>query len=143
MALTLLILLGEFLFIFWPAAKSVRFTLTELLLAEKKAKKMAFDADELNKEKEKSLQELSALTKVMDDTLLFARILPNGTLVHMGNKFSYLFSFSKFNDSQLFWSVLSANENEQQAIENIISRYKQTGWQGEVKATSKKEMLFG
>ena len=48
MVLTLLILLGEFLFIFWPTAKSVRATLTQLLSAEKKAKKMAFNADELS-----------------------------------------------------------------------------------------------
>ncbi len=138
MALTLLILLGEFIYIFWPAAKSVRYTLKELLSAEGKAKKMAFDADELSKEKEKSIQELSALTRAMDDTLLFARISPNGALVHMGNKFSHLFSFSKFNDSALFWNVLSTDENEQETIENIISKHKKTGWQGEVKATTKK-----
>lgn len=138
MALTLLILLGEFIYIFWPAAKSVRYTLKELLSAEGKAKKMAFDADELSKEKEKSIQELSALTRAMDDTLLFARISPNGALIHMGNKFSRLFSFSKFNDSALFWNVLSTDEHEQEAIENIISKHKKTGWQGEVKATTKK-----
>ncbi|GAL71282.1 two-component sensor histidine kinase [Jejuia pallidilutea] len=42
MALTLLILLGEFIYIFWPAAKSVRYTLKELLAAEGKAKKNGF-----------------------------------------------------------------------------------------------------
>jgi signal transduction histidine kinase len=136
-ALTLLILLGEFLFIFWPAAKSVKSTLAELLLAEKRAKKMAFDADELSKAKEKSIQELSALSRAMDDTLLFARILPNGSVVHMGNKFSRLFDFSKFNDATLFWMVLSTEEQEQMVIEDIINKHKKTGWQGEVKATSK------
>ncbi|PWH82023.1 histidine kinase [Algibacter marinivivus] len=136
-ALTLLILLGEFLFIFWPAAKSVKSTLAELLFAEKRAKKMAFDADELSKAKEKSIQELSALSRAMDDTLLFARILPNGSLVHMGNKFSRLFKFSKFNDVTLFWTVLSTEDQEQFVIEDIINKHKKTGWQGEVKATTK------
>lgn len=135
--LTLLILLGEFLFIFWPAAKSVRYTLAELLFAEKRAKKMAFDADELSKAKEKSIQELSALSRAMDDTLLFARILPNGSLVHMGNKFSRLFKLTKFNDNALFWNVLSSVETEREIIENIITKHKKTGWQGEVKATCK------
>ncbi|TBN06819.1 histidine kinase [Hyunsoonleella flava] len=136
-SLTLLILLGEFLFIFWPAAKSVRYTLKKLLSAERRAKKMAFDADELSKAKEKSIQELSALTRAMDDTLLFARITPSGNMVHIGNKFSHLFSFSKFNNAELFWNVLSHKENEQEAIENIITKYKKTGWQGEVKGTTK------
>lgn len=138
-ALTLLILLGEFLFIFWPAAKSVKMTLAELLFAEKRAKKMAFDADELSVAKEKSIKELRALSKAMDDTLLFARILPNGNVVHMGNKFSRLFKFPKFNQTAMFWDVLSTVENEKLAIEDIIEKYKKTGWQGEVKATTKND----
>ncbi|SFZ93645.1 Signal transduction histidine kinase [Flaviramulus basaltis] len=137
MALTLLILLAEFLFIFWPTAKTVRSTLSELLNAEKHAKKMAFDADVLSVSKEKSIKELRALTHAMDDTLLFARISPNGNIVHMGNKFSRLFKFSKFNNKAAFWNVLSVVENEQQNIENIIIKHKKTGWQGEVKGTTK------
>ena len=135
--LTLLILLGEFLFIFWPAAVSVKSVLADLLLAEKQAKKMAFDADELSKAKEKSIQELSALSRAMDDTLLFARILPDGNIVHMGNKFSRLFKFSSFKEGNLFWNVLSTEEHEQLIVENLILNNKKTGWQGEVKATTK------
>ena len=136
MVLTLLILLAEFLFIFWPTAKSVKSTLAELLIAEKKAKKMAFDADELSISKEKSIKELRALSHAMDETLLFARITPNGTLVHMGKKFSRLFKFAKFSNSANFADILSINENEQLEIENLIAKYKKTGWQGEVKATT-------
>ena len=137
MALTLLILLGEFLFIFWPTAKTVRATLSELLQAEKRAKKMAFDADELSVSKEKSIKELRALTHAMDETLLFSRISPSGNVVHMGNKFSRLFKFSKFSKTAIFWKVLSTEENEQLIIENIVNKHKKTGWQGEVKATTK------
>ncbi|WP_298778990.1 ATP-binding protein [uncultured Polaribacter sp.] len=137
MFLTLLILLGEFLFIFWPTAKSVKATLTQLLLAEKNAKKMAFDADELSLAKEKSIKELRALSHAMDETLLFARISSNGNLIHMGNKFSRLFKLSKFKKDTLFWNALSNNENEQLIIENLIIKHKKTGWQGEVKASVK------
>ncbi|TNJ42919.1 type IV pili methyl-accepting chemotaxis transducer N-terminal domain-containing protein [Tamlana fucoidanivorans] len=136
-ALTLIILLGEFLFIFWPAAKSVKSILADLLLAESRAKKMAFDADILSAAKEKSIRELRALSRAMDDTLLFARILPNGSVVHMGNKFSRLFNYSKFNDNVLFWNVISPNENERVVIEDLIVKHKKTGWQGEVKAGTK------
>ena len=135
--LTLLILLGEFLFIFWPAAKSVKSILSDLLTAEKHAKKMAYDADILSISKEKSIKELRALSRAMDDTLLFARILPNGTIVHMGNKFSRLFKYSKFNDATMIWDVLSHIETEQLAIEDVITKNIKTGWQGEVKATTK------
>lgn len=135
-ALTLLILLGEFLFIFQPAANSVKSVLANLLLAEKKAKKMAFDADQLSEAKEKSIKELRALSRAMDDTLLFARIIPNGDVVHMGNKLSRLLKYSKFNESKPFWEILSKDENEKLFLESIISKYKKTGWQGEVKGTT-------
>lgn len=137
MVLTLLILLAEFLFIFWPTAKSVKATLFELLLAEKKAKKMAFDADELSAAKEKSIKELRALSHAMDETLLFARISQSGSIIHIGNKFSRLFKISRFKQDILFWKFLSSDKNEQLKIEELVSKYKKTGWQGEVKATTK------
>lgn len=140
MALTLLILLGEILFIFWPAAKSVKVILSELIFAEKRAKKMAFDADELSVAKEKSVKELRALSHAMDETLLFARISASGNLIHMGNKFSRLFKISKFKQEMLFWKVLSTNESEQVLIEVLINQHKKTGWQGEVKATLKNDI---
>lgn len=137
MTLTLLILLGEFVFIFWPTAKSVRATLSELLQAEQKAKKMAFDADELSLTREKSIKELRALSHAMDDTLLFARISPKGHVIHIGNKFSRLFNFSSFNNEVLFWNVLSNKESEQLVIEDVVFKHKKTGWQGEIKASTK------
>jgi signal transduction histidine kinase len=137
MALTLLILLAELLFIFWPTAVTVKNSLAELLEAEKKAKKMAFDADVLSEAKEKSIKELRALTHAMDETLLFARIHSNGTVVHIGNKFSRLFKFSKFNANMNFSEVLSSQESDQTIIDDLISKHKKTGWQGEVKGLTK------
>lgn len=137
MILTLLILLAEFLFIFWPTAKSVKATLSELLLAERRAKKMAFDADELSLAKEKSIKELRALSHAMDETLLFARISPSGNVIHIGNKFSRLFKLSKFKQNVLFWNFLSTDKSEQEKIEKLIAKHRKIGWQGEVKATTK------
>ncbi|KJD36577.1 histidine kinase [Tamlana sedimentorum] len=136
---TLSVLLLEFLFIFWPTAKNIRATLADLLRAESKAKQMAIEADELSIAKEKSIRELRALNYAMDETLLFARITPSGSLVHMGKKFSRLFKVSRFSTSASFAEVLSVNENEQVLIENIVSKHKKIGWQGEVKATTKDE----
>lgn len=136
MVITLLLLLGEFLFVFWPTAKTVKNSLSELLEAEKRAKKMAFNADVLSVAKEESVKELRALSHAMDETLLFARIAPNGVIIHMGNKFSRLFKFTKFGSNALFSQVISTQHNEQQFMENIITDHKKTGWQGDVKATT-------
>lgn len=142
MAVTLLLLLGEFLFIFWPTAKTVKNSLSELLAAEKRAKKMAFDADVLSEAKEKSVKELRALSHAMDETLLFSRITPTGVVVHMGNKFSRLFKFHKFENNALFSEVISIHEKEREIIDGIISKYKKTGWQGDVKVTTKEDIII-
>ena len=134
---TLLILLGEFLFIFCPTAKTIKTTLSELLRAEKKAKKMAYEADELSIAKEKSIKQLRGLNRAMDETLLFARTTQSGDLIHLGKKFSYLFNYNGFQNSSNFAEILSPIKNEQIIIENILSENKKTGWQGEVKATTK------
>lgn len=135
-ALTLFILLLELLFVFWPTAKTVKNTISKLLKSEKKAVRMAFEADELSAAKEKSIKELRALTRAMDETLLFARIKPNGTIVEIGNKISKLFGYNKNISNFNFSEVISNNEQEQLLIDNLISKYKKIGWQGEVKATT-------
>ncbi len=139
MTLTLSILLGEFIFIFWPTAKTVKNTLSELLKAEKKAKKMAFEADELSIAMEKSIKELRALNHAMDQSLLFARTTQSGDIVHMGKKFSQLFNYTNLSNTDSFPEVLSVNKTEQSIIENIIIENRKTGWQGEVKASKNKE----
>lgn len=142
MAITLLLLLGEFLFIFWPTAKTVKNSLSELIEAEKRAKKMAFDADVLSEAKEKSVKELRALSHAMDETLLFARIDQLGGMLHMGNKFSRLFKYKQFNSNVNFSEVLTTNENEREIIDGLIFKHKKKGWQGEVRATTKNDAVI-
>lgn len=138
MIITLVILLFEFLFIFWPTAKTVKKTFQGLLDAERKAKKMAVDADKLSILKEQSIKELRALTYAMDETLLFARTSTNGTIIHLGKRFSRLFAVSKFGGNPFLWNLLSSKENEQTEFEDLFKKYKNIGWQGEVKATNRK-----
>ncbi len=135
MCLTLLILLGEFLLIFWPTAKAVKNSIHQLLEAENRAVKMAKAADVLSEAKEKSVKELRALSQAIDNTLLFARISPNGTIVHMGDKFAKLFRVRSFGMNLNLAEVLSNSPKEQIHIDKLIAENKKTGWQGEVKAT--------
>jgi signal transduction histidine kinase len=134
---TLLILLGEFLIIFLPTAKAVKKNMRQLLQAERNAMKMAHDADELAAAKEKSVRQLRALGDAMDEILLFARIAQDGTILHMGEKFSRLFKVRQFTMEPKFSEVLSIQENEQLAIERILAEHKRSGWQGEIKATTR------
>ncbi|MDO8965201.1 ATP-binding protein [Algoriphagus sp.] len=133
---TLLILVAEFFIIFWPSAKAMRASIHELMETEKKAIKMAQDADFLSQAKEKSVRELRALSQAMDQILLFARISPDGHITHIGDRFAKLLKFQKFNQNAKFSEVLTVQENEQLTIDRIISENKKSGWQGELKATT-------
>ncbi|HAX16859.1 MAG TPA: histidine kinase, partial [Leeuwenhoekiella sp.] len=134
--LTLLILLGEFIFIFWPTAKVVRNGMLELINAERKALKMAKDADALTESKEKLLWESRALNQAMDKTLLFVRTDTSGVLLHVGEQFKKMFKLSSVQENTKFASVISNVELEQQNLEKILTEHKKTGWQGEVKGRS-------
>ncbi|MHA7943212.1 sensor histidine kinase [Formosa sp. 3Alg 14/1] len=143
MIFTLLLLILEFLFIFKPTARMVKKTITRLLRSEKRAINMAEEADFLRKENEKSVKELRVLNQTMDKTLLFARVTPEGSILHIGEKFSKLFEQSAFKVNLNFSELISTVKTDQQYIEHILKTYNKSGWQGEIKAVKHSgEMLW-
>jgi two-component system sensor histidine kinase DegS len=129
---TLLVLLLEFLFIFKPTNKKVENLISKLLQSEKNALKLAHDTEELSEIKENSVKELKSLNYAMENTLLYSRVAPDGTVIHIGDKFSKLLDYNPFLSDKTFAQVLTPIDNEQQIIERIISDKQRTGWQGEI-----------
>jgi two-component system, NarL family, sensor histidine kinase DegS len=129
---TLLVLLLEFLFIFKPTNKKVENLISKLLSSEKKAIKLAHDTEVISEAKENSVKELKSLNYAMENTLLYCRVAPDGTIIHIGEKFSKLLDYNPFLSDKTFAQVLSPIEKEQQLIERIISEKQRTGWQGEI-----------
>ena len=123
MAFTITVLLGEFIFIFWPSAKFVKGTIRRLLASEKQALKSAFDADVLRENNEKSVKELRTLNQVMDRTLLFARINPDGAINHISEKFSGLFNISRFTENLMLSEFISVHKKEQDVIDDLFTSY--------------------
>lgn len=137
MIITLTILLGEFIFIFWPSAKFVKKTIKKLLKSENEALKSAHDADILRENNENSIKELRKLSEVMNRTLLFARVNSDGSIIHIGDKFSRLFKVSQFTEGLNLSEIISIHKSEQDTIQNLLTYNSKLGWQGEVKATKK------
>ena len=73
----------------------------------------------------------------MDQTLLFARVSRDGMIIDIGDKFSKLFDFQKFNINEKFSNIVTKVDNEKVIIENLIADNFNKGWQGEVKLTKK------
>ena len=138
LAFTLLILLLEFLFIFKPTNKKVEKLISKLLLSEKKALKLAYNTEVISEIKENSVKELKSLNYAMENTLLYCRVAPDGTVIHIGEKFSKLLQYNPFISDKTFSHVLTPIEKEQLVIDRIITEKQRSGWQGELNITNRK-----
>jgi two-component system, NarL family, sensor histidine kinase DegS len=136
---TLLVLLLEFLFIFKPTNEKIENLIFNLFSSEKKALKLAKDTEIISEVKENSVKELKSLNYAMENTLLYSRVAPNGSIIHIGEKFSKLLNYNPFISDKTFAEVLSPLEKEQQIIDQIITQKQRTGWQGELHITGRNE----
>ena len=139
---TLLVLLLEFLFIFRPTNEKIELVIAKLLTSEKKALKLARDTEIISEVKENSVKELKSLNYAMENTLLYCRVAPDGSIIHIGEKFAKIIQYNPFVDSKSFSNALTPIENEQQVIDRIITEKQRSGWQGELKISTKNEEII-
>ncbi|KUJ62690.1 histidine kinase [Flavobacteriaceae bacterium CRH] len=139
---TLLVLLLEFFFIFKPTNKKIERLITRLLASEKKALKLAYDTEIISEIKENSVKELKSLNYAMENTLLYCRIAPDGSIIHIGEKFAKLINYTKFSSNKKFSEVLTTDEKEQLNIDRIIFEKHRSGWQGEIKIINKENQTI-
>jgi two-component system sensor histidine kinase DegS len=141
-AFTLFILLQEFFFIFKPTNKKIEKLFSHLLSSEKKALKLAYDTEIISEIKENSVKELKSLNYAMENTLLYCRIAPDGSIIHIGEKFAKLLNYTKFSSNKKFSEVLTTDEKEQLIVDRIISEKHRSGWQGEIKIINKENQTI-
>ena len=134
---TLFVLFLEFIFIFKPTNKKIEKLIFKLLLSEKKALKLAHDTEIISEIKENSVKELKSLNYAMENTLLYCRVAPDNSLIHIGEKFSKLLQYNPFLSDKTFSQVLTPIEKEQLVIDRIISQKQKSGWQGEINITNR------
>jgi two-component system sensor histidine kinase DegS len=134
---TLLVLLLEFFFIFKPTNKKIERLISKLLSSEKKALKLAYDTEIISEIKENSVKELKSLNYAMENTLLYCRIAPDGSIIHIGEKFAKLLNYTQFSSNKKFSEVLTTDEKEQLSFDRIIFEKHRSGWQGEINIINK------
>ena len=139
---TILVLILEFIFIFKPTNKNVEDLISKLLLSEKKALKLAHDTEVISEAKENSVKELKSLNYAMENTLLYCRVAPDGSIIHIGEKFSKLLQYNSFISDKTFAQALTPIEKEQNFLQQIFLEKQRTGWQGEINITTRNEQLI-
>ncbi|MFZ0595800.1 MAG: type IV pili methyl-accepting chemotaxis transducer N-terminal domain-containing protein [Flavobacterium sp.] len=139
---TLFVLLLEFFFIFKPTNKKIEKLIAKLLASEKKALKLAYDTEVISEIKENSVKELKSLNYAMENTLLYCRIAPDGSIIHIGEKFAKLINYTRFSSNKKFSEVVTTDEKEQLNIDRIIFEKQRSGWTGEIKIVNKEAQTF-
>jgi two-component system sensor histidine kinase DegS len=142
LAFTLLVLLLEFLFIFKPTTRKIELLISNLSASERKALKLARNTEIISEAKENSVKELKSLNYAMENTLLYCRIATDGTIIHIGDKFSKLLQYNPFQNKTKFGEVLTPIEKEQLIIDRIVLENHRRGWQGELKITTRNEQTL-
>lgn len=133
---TLLVLLLELEFIFKPTNKQIEHLISKLYKSEKKALKLAYDTEIISLQKENSVKELKSLNYVMENTLLYCRINNDGTIKHIGEKFSKLIKYNSFLSDKKLSAILTSIDKEQLVVDQIIKEKQKTGWHGEINLTN-------
>lgn len=129
----LLIIIAYFLAL-KPSAGYINQVVKKLLTLNEQAQEKARNADKLSQEKEQSVKALQTLNTVMEQSLLFARIDPQGYIISAGSKFSKFFNYQP-NEEVQFSSLITSEEKDQEYINSVIQTHKNTGWQGEIKGS--------
>ncbi|MEM8937858.1 MAG: ATP-binding protein [Bacteroidota bacterium] len=142
LALSLLILLLEVVFIFRPLSIQIRETISKLIQNQIESENTASEIKQLFEEKERSLQQLQELNFVIDNAALFASIRKNGTVVFISKKFMNLLGLSKVQLNAPFSEILTEDEGQQQYLREIVTSKRKNIRNEEIDITTREGKLL-
>ncbi len=122
--LIIIILIFEFLLLFRPASLRIKKTISNLLVSRKKAEDMALRAEKLRKVQEENVQELIALTKAIDQTMLYARVNESGTILSLGSRFAKLLDIDQDSERKNFTDAMNLGEVQKNRLLDLITQNK-------------------
>lgn len=120
--LIILILIFEFFLIFRPAALGIKKTISRLLSSEQKAQNMAGHAEELRKTQHENVQELITLTKAIDQTLLYARVDEEGTILSIGQRFTKYLNATEGYEQKNLAELMNLGEVQKNRLHQLIAQ---------------------
>ena len=139
LALSLLILFLEVVFIFRPLSIQIRETISKLIQSQIKSENRASEVKRLFKEKERSLQQLQELNFVIDNAALFASIRKNGTVVFISKKFLNLLGITEIQWNVPLSEILTDDAGQQQYLREILTSKRKSIRDEEIEIRTKTE----
>lgn len=120
LAISILILLLEIIFIFRPLSLQIRKTISNLMESRRKSENQAKETERLFLEKEKSLKDLQELNFVIDNAALFASARQDGSIVFISKKFLLLLGLQSSDLNKPLSEVLTTDEGQQEYLKEVL-----------------------
>lgn len=138
LAVSLLILFLEVVFIFRPLSIQIRETISKLIRSQIKSDNTASEVKRLFAEKERSLQQLQELNFVIDNAALFASTRRDGTVVFISKKFLGLLERTSTQVNLPLAEILTEDEGQQQYLREILTSKRKSIRTEEIEIKTKK-----
>ncbi|TMU54491.1 type IV pili methyl-accepting chemotaxis transducer N-terminal domain-containing protein [Flagellimonas algicola] len=138
LAVSLLILFLEVVFIFRPLSIQIRETISKLIRSQIKSDNTASEVKRLFAEKERSLQQLQELNFVIDNAALFASTRRDGTVVFISKKFLGLLERTETQVNLPLAEILTEDEGQQQYLREILTSKRKSIRTEEIEIKTKK-----
>jgi signal transduction histidine kinase len=133
LAIALLVIVLEIIFIFRPTARQVNTTVNKLIHSEKNAMKLSKEIGAVYASLEKSYEQISIVNQPTDNPRLYAKSDRGGNVTFLADPFAELSGIKKINDTMrlcdLFQDMEDADDWMDQVVETVSEG---NAWQGEV-----------
>jgi signal transduction histidine kinase len=139
LAISLLVITLEILFIFRPTAKQVNNTVNKLIDSEKNAMKLSKEIGVLYSSLEKSYEQISIVSQPTDNPRLFAKSDRGGNVTFLTESFSDFSNIEKINSNMRLCDLFTEPEQADDWMDDVIETVSEgNSWYGEVSFKGRK-----
>ncbi|HEX8041526.1 MAG TPA: ATP-binding protein [Chryseosolibacter sp.] len=145
LAVSLIVIALEIIFIFRPAARHVNSTIAKLISSEKNARKLSREIGALYASLEKSYEQIAFVNQPVDNPRLMAKADRGGTVTFVAEAFSDVSGIHQVKSSAQLADLFPGMEHPGDWMDNVVDTVSEgRSWQGELrfKAASQKDCWF-
>jgi len=133
LAIALLVILTEIIFIFRPTALQVNVTVNKLIDSEKNAMKLSKEIGAVYASLEKSYEQISIVNQPTDNPRLYAKSDRGGNVIFLAELFTELSGIKKIGEHMRVCDLFPGMEDADDWMDQVVEKVSEgNAWQGEV-----------
>jgi two-component system sensor histidine kinase DegS len=138
LAISLIVIALEIIFVFRPTTLQVRNTITHLMSSEKNAKKLSKEIGALYASLEKSYEDLSIVNQPVENPRLYAKADRGGSVTYVSESLAEINGISSPAQSALLSDLFPGMARPEDWMDNVVDVVSEgESWQGEIRFNSR------